>query len=550
MSEILKEAFKELQSLKEDTFSFDKEGIFNLDKFLKFDDVAPDTISVIDPAADSEDQLQKSYEGDVILKCCVCGQLIYKDTADVVIDPDLQRANVEEDCPHCGCVGGYEVVGQVTPYVDVRSTEVKIDDQPIEIQEDPTAAPIEEGKPLEESVDSKPSIANYFKDVDEGEGWVTLDFAAEYLERSEDEIADWLDKHPTVGYIYNIEDIQVICTPHAPSFDFIAAELGITEYEGKEDLNESISKRDRDIIIDAVKGEFETGHGYIEDKDEFEEMLGRRLTAAKYEELKDFYSELQELGPEGFYEEYKDKLEFDPDFVEEYGYNEDDEDDDDEDLDESLNEDFHKATVETGDSTLSMETDENGKITVTSEPRKAEEEGEEMITPVTDDTKAEIAAANEEEVTEPVEEETSEVETEEAPAEDELDLDLDEVDEDSFNELGESYFHKVYDNVQGFKLTNGSVDGDKILLEGIITFNSGKQARTRFLFEGYAFNKKGKLKFIGENAQISNRKNAFALQGRVEGKKLITESFTYNYRARDAKTGKNCTLYGTVKNKN
>ena len=75
MSEILKEAFKELQSLKEDTFSFDKEGIFNLDKFLKFDDVAPDTISVIDPAAESEDQLQKSYEGDVILKCCVCGQI-------------------------------------------------------------------------------------------------------------------------------------------------------------------------------------------------------------------------------------------------------------------------------------------------------------------------------------------------------------------------------------------------------------------------------------------------------------------------------------------
>ena len=612
MSEILKEAFKELQSLKEDTFSFDKEGIFNLDKFLKFDDVAPDTISVIDPAADSEDQLQKSYEGDVILKCCVCGQLIYKDTADVVIDSDLQRANVEEDCPHCGCVGGYEVVGQVTPYVDVRSTEVKIDDQPIEVQEDSAAAPTEDTKPLEESADSKPSIANYFKDVDEGEGWVTLDFAAEHLERSEDEVADWLDKHPTVGYIYNIEDIQVICTSNAPSFDSIAAELGLNE-----SLNESISKNDRDIIIDAVKGEFETGHGYMEDKDEFEEMLGRRLTAAKYEELKEFYSELQDLGPTGFYEEYKDKLEFDPDFIAEFGYEEESEKGDTDplgmgvieakvgdrildtktgevgevkqgpdinykiyvdfgqglkaisplddaqaehrykfaDKDESLNEDFHKATVETGDSTLSMETDENGKITVTSEPRKAKEEGEEMIAPVTDDTKAEIDAANEEEPeeTEPAEEEASEVETEEAPAEDsaedELDLDLDEVDEDSFNELGESYFHKVYDNVQGFNLTGGSVDGDKILLEGIITFNSGKQARTRFLFEGYAFSKKGKLKFIGENAQISNRKNAFALHGRVEGKKLITESFTYNYRARDAKTGKNCTLYGTVKNK-
>lgn len=90
-------------------------------------------------------------------------------------------------------------------------------------------------------------------------------------------------------------------------------------------VNESISKSDRDIIIDAVKGEFETGHGYMEDKDEFEEMIGRRLTRSKYEELKDFYSELHDLGPEGFYEEYKDQLEFDPDFVEEYGYSEDEE---------------------------------------------------------------------------------------------------------------------------------------------------------------------------------------------------------------------------------
>lgn len=464
MSEILKEAFKELQSLKEDTFSFDKEGIFNLDKFLKFDDVAPDTITVIDPAAESEDQLQNSYEGDVILKCCVCSQLLYKNPADVVIDQDLQRANVEEDCPHCGCVGGYEIVGQVTPYVDVKSTEVKIDDQPIDVhsEEEPTEDS-EQNRPLGESLlDTKPSIANYFKDIDEGEGWVTLEYAEEALERSEDEIADWLDKHPTVGYIYNIEDIQVICTPHAPSFDSIAAELGITDYEGEEEED-----------------------------------------------------------------------------------------------DESLTEDFHKATVETGDSTLSMETDENGKITVTSEPRKAEEE-EEMITPVTDDIKAEIESANNEESEEetPVEEEPTEdsdLAKEEAPteaaAEDELDLDLDEVDEDSFSELGESYFHKVYDNVKGFQLTGGSVDGDKILLEGVITFNSGKQAKTRFLFEGYAFSKSGKLKFIGENAQISKRKNAFALQGRVEGKKLITESLTYNYRAKDAKTGKNCTLYGTVKTK-
>lgn len=102
-----------------------------------------------------------------------------------------------------------------------------------------------------------------------------------------------------------------------------------TKYKNKEDSDNNISEKDKDIIIDAVKGEFETGHGYIEDKDEFEEMLGRTLTIDEYEDLKEFYSKLQDLGPVGFYEEYKDKLEFDTDFVREYGYNEDDESEDD-----------------------------------------------------------------------------------------------------------------------------------------------------------------------------------------------------------------------------
>ena len=49
---------------------------------------------------------------------------------------------------------------------------------------------------------------------------------------------------------------------------------------------------------------------------------------------------------------------------------------------ESLTEDFQKATVETGSSVLSMEANEEAKITVTSEPKKAEESGDEMIAPL------------------------------------------------------------------------------------------------------------------------------------------------------------------------
>lgn len=53
---------------------------------------------------------------------------------------------------------------------------------------------------------------------------------------------------------------------------------------------------------------FETGHRFekndFENKNEFNKYL-----------------ELMDLGPAGFYEEYKDVLDFDPGFVSEYGGN-------------------------------------------------------------------------------------------------------------------------------------------------------------------------------------------------------------------------------------
>lgn len=117
--------------------------------------------------------------------------------------------------------------------------------------------------------------------------------------------------------------------------DWIDEVIGQPE---EDELKESLTKSDRDIILDVVKGKYETGHGYLEDKGDYEEALGRRLTDAKYEQLEEFYSDLMDLGPEGFYEEYKDMLDFDPDFIAEYGYSEDNEEEDE--LEESLKEDL------------------------------------------------------------------------------------------------------------------------------------------------------------------------------------------------------------------
>lgn len=225
-------------------------------------------------------------------------------------------------------------------------------------------------------------------------------------------------------------------------------------------------------------------------------------------------------------------------------------------VNESLKESFEKATIETADSKLSMESDDNGKVTVVSEPKKVDEdtyEGPETIAPVAEETADVIEANTEESKSEeaPGEEEESmeEVEIEKDMPEDSEDIDIDEFDENEFNSLGESYLKEVYNNVDSFKTVRGYINGDSLKLEGVITFKSGKKLNTSFLFESNLITKTGKVKLLGENLQFAQRKNSFTLTCSVKDKKLVMEALTYNYNAKDASTGKSKRIYGTVKNK-
>lgn len=225
-------------------------------------------------------------------------------------------------------------------------------------------------------------------------------------------------------------------------------------------------------------------------------------------------------------------------------------------VNESLKESFEKATIETADSKLSMESDDDGKVTVVSEPKKVDEdayEGPETIAPVAEETADVIEANTEESKSEeaPEEEEESmeEVETEKDMPEDSEDIDIDEFDENEFNSLGESYLKEVYNNVDSFKTVRGYINGDSLKLEGVITFKSGKKLNTSFLFESNLITKTGKVKLLGENLQFAQRKNSFTLTCSVKDKKLVMEALTYNYNAKDASTGKSKRIYGTVKNK-
>lgn len=335
MSKDLLEAFQELKILDEDVFNISADGVEEIKDFTNTDTTMDELQLVIDPDAETEEELEDSYIGKAILDCVVCQSKIYKNPEDVIIDEEQGVANIGEVCPYCQSSDGFKVIGQVAEYCPHCDEEPKVE--------------------------------------------------------TEDEVK--------------------------------------VDVEEKEDsMDESLNKK-------------------------------------------------------------------------------------------SLKEEIENLTIET----------EKEVINVSSQEKEEEEKEEveaEMITPLEPETEEKFKTEDEYQ-----------------------DIDIDEFEEKDFDELGEKYLRNVYENVKSFKTTKGSVKGNKLYLEGLISFKSGKQGKTNFIFEAATVTKTGKLKFIGENKQFAKGTKTFTLTGKMDGNKFLTESLTYNYKAKD-QLGNSKRLYGTVtKNK-
>lgn len=335
----LSEAFKKLDFLTEEEFSLqDTAGLDDMDQLLKTP--ASNIANVIDPEAETEDELQDTYIGKVILHCPVCNSMIYKDLEDIVKDDVEELVNIGEECPYCYTSEGFKVIGIVSPFEEEQEEE----------QEDETEDTAEEEEEPEEQVD------------------------------------------------------------------------------------------------------------------------------------------------------------------------------------EELTEEFEKVEVATENQKVTLDADDDGKLTIEAEPVKDTEEEAEVLAPVP----TEVADTIEE--------------TEESPwPEDEVDYDVEDFDSDSFDELGEAYLKAVYENVSSYKTTDVSSQGNTLVVEGLIKFNSGKMKPTKFVFEAKTATKNNKLRFIGENKNITRGRKAFTLTGTLnENKSFITERFNYNYMTKN-EAGKSTRIYGTLK---
>lgn len=121
----LTEAFKALDALNEETFDVSADGIKKLADFENIDDNVDET-TIFDMDAETEDDIEDSYVGKVIIDCNVCHSKIYKDKDEVVIDDETNNANVDMECPYCYSTDGFKVIGEVAPMN--TETEEKVED--------------------------------------------------------------------------------------------------------------------------------------------------------------------------------------------------------------------------------------------------------------------------------------------------------------------------------------------------------------------------------------------------------------------------------------
>lgn len=464
MSDFLKEAFKNLDILNEDTFSLDKVGIQDLKDFMN-GDIVDDAQVIIDPEAETEEDLKDSYIGDVILRCETCESMIYKKPEEVIVDEEDQLANVEEECPFCHTISGYKIVGQIgeyCPHCDEEDHEDEtVEEEEVEVKEETPEEEVEEKEIVEESL----------KGAKEKDLW------SEVYGRFTEDGEQYIDKKTGTPRINK----------------------GFYDYRDQVGID-----KEGNILIKVEKEE-----DLAPAKDIIKEYGGKGVTAEIFTDKynKRYPVQMRVVVP----------------------------------LDESkkpMNEEFSKIEIETDTQKMKVESDDDGRISVEAGPKEEDVHIEdETIRPVSPETEEEIEINSEEAV-------------EDADVDEDVDIDLSEFEESDFDELGESYLKEVYDNIASYKTTSGKVDKDsKIVLEGLITFKSGKRAKTNFTFSDGTVTKDNKLRFLGENLNLTKKKNAFVLKGRVQGNRFLSESLTYNYNGKDSKSGKSKALYGTVTRK-
>lgn len=468
----INEAFKKLDLLEEQMFDTSLNGINELSDFMNNDNTE-EIVRVIDPEADTTEEVQDSYVGKVIINCNVCHSHIFENKEEITIEEE-GSVNSDMECPYCGEHEGFTIVGEIAPY----ETEADTDIQDVQDVEESPAEETNEGlgigaglalggaaigagmvgSKLLDSYDEKDK-----KSMNENKS-LSMSRAtrrAAAINESSEKITMTCDcyqnakSYTRIVAIGNTPEDAIIKILGTDNFGFSSADLAKLKDASLEEIISAIKK------TNASKGT----------------CIIEKLT---------------DNSGNTYFQQYIPRW-------------------------ESLSEDFKEVSIRTEDQKLDVSSDENGKVTVVTEPITQDSGEGEMITPVSAETEAEILTNNDISEEEPSEEES-------------FDFDFEDVDEEGMDELGESYLRKVYENVNSFKTTSVAANSHALVVEGLITFSSGAQKKTGFIFEAQDVNRRGQLRFRGSNKHLTESSDAFSLVGRVDNKKLFVESLKYDYK--------------------
>ena len=499
MSNYIVEAFKAMNLLESEDISLNQDGFEELKGFMDEAGVDPDEEStdVYDLEAEAAEDLKDSYVGKVVLECSVCHSDIFVDKAEVSVGTDSEGlACYDIECPYCMSNEGFTIIGEIAPFNEEKAEE---------LQNPEEEAPADDEIP---AVDPEGAIDG----VDEEDLEESLTEGCHKEEKLEEEM-----KLDGVEELYDNDEIR-----GDEALEGVDELEGVEELHGdkhEEPINEACNKK----LNEASESAKETFKQACIDRDlDYETVIDLLSDELSDSQLISIIENVDEY--DTFFESYKNK---------------------------SLKEAIEDISVSTEDETMTMTTKEDGGVVIETSPAVeevdefavVEEEPvseDEMIVPIEDETVEEVEAAAD---ANSVEDGEADIEFEETEEENSEDEDFEDFDELSFNGLGESYLRECYENVVGFKTTGISAENNKLMIEGIIKFDSGNIKETQFIFESI-----GDGKYEGYNKQISRGNKTYKLNTSINNKKLVCESLNYNYRSRN-ELNESVRVYGTVKRK-
>lgn len=171
----------------------------------------------------------------------------------------------------------------------------------------------------------------------------------------------------------------------------------------------------------------------------------------------------------------------------------------------------------------------------------AEEEDEE--------TTGEEEVEKEDNFEQTTEDEISEEPIETETEEEEEDVTFESLDIDKFNSITNTYLTEVYSNVDSFTTTNATLDDEnnKLVIEGIINYKSGKSKNTKFEFLGENITEDNKYIFKGLNETFAKGNDkAFTLKASINNNTLISESLDYDYTVTNTKLNESKIVKGST----